>query len=142
MKKIIILFSFFIFSACICTKPPSSKQPHFRSSLKHLQTLAKNKYAAPVEFRFNTDSTFAVCVEKSPNRELNGLDFFIYDVTGGKIVYEGTSKAHAIKWLSSYIVQIERIPGMVSNNPESKNVSYLFYDVRKNLFEKQNTQHP
>jgi hypothetical protein len=135
IKYIVILIFGIIFSLS-CSSSESSEIKSAGelpdSSRENLYAIARSRYESNFKLIYNQYKDFIIC--KKFNEEEIGknllLDYFLYDLNSGEVIFEDKIPNGNIYWLKQYAVRVEEIPGVMKTGVVQPIPGYTF-DVKK-----------
>ena len=148
MKIPLIFFNFLLVTGCIFSQGGlKSAETHFDESKNRpaeftYQSIAHKKYSNTINYLFNDDSSFVVCIGQPVDSRLNSTHFFIYSIKGSKISFEENTGIYSVQWIDGNVVKVERIPGTIKAGDQSANTSIYYYDVKTHKRTTQLTKKP
>jgi hypothetical protein len=93
-----------------------------------------SKFGAKYIYDWNIDSTHILAINKKgkvSSIHLAPLEYFIYDVKNDSVVFRETLTGGTAKWISPSQIQVNIVPGNITDDEELENLKYKF-DVIKN----------
>ncbi len=135
MKIPLVFFNFLLVTGCIFnhgglkSADTSFDEPKNRPAEFTYQSIAHKKYSNTINYLFNNDSSFVVCIGHPVDSRLNSTHFFIYSIKASKINFEENAGIYSVQWINGNVVKVERIPGMIRAGDQSANALIYYYDV-------------
>jgi hypothetical protein len=140
---IVLILTFLLISSCCSTNETSKQNELSQSSYKK---LAEDRFNKNYKVMFNQDSTYLIVQSTRRDTAKNfpsQLNFFVYNSTERKIIYEDNLSNGNVKWINKNQLKVttnpEVIKGKYSNNED---VFGYIYDVslKKKVVKKEETE--
>ena len=106
MKRILCNFLFLSFISFVLISFSCHKdvtQDNVKPDIS-FKKIALEKYKTNISYLYSPDSNYVACYRKETMDESNGdpqLKFFIYDISGKKIVFEDNLRSEKLLWLDT-----------------------------------------
>lgn len=136
-KKSVLILTLIIIFLYDCISSESSSidnddKDSSNNSPEILNSIAKSKFENNYVLIYNPSKDFVIC-KKVNKEEIPGyqlLNFFLFDLIKGKIIFEDRVPNGNIYWQSDHVVKIEEIPGIIQKDVSVPIPGYK-YDVNK-----------
>jgi len=107
----------------------SASQKTFTEKEVILKKLSIEKYGATFHLIYNTEKSCSVVVKQEKVTAQNPnpvLQFFIFDMGEGKIVFEDSIAGGKINWKDNDRLEVIVTPGIISTDDNNKLYGYLY----------------
>ena len=114
-RKMTIPFLSFLLLLCGCTAARNKCAPR----RARLRSVAVEKYGAFYRTSFNSDRRFAIVRKQEKESALDpnpALQFFVFDMKNGVVVFEDNVGAARVRWNNSRQIEVVVTPGTVSRD--------------------------
>ena len=124
----VVIFILTIFSLNCCSSGTISSQ---KNNTPVYKSIAASEFGSNYKVIFNSDSTYLI-VTSSSNKTTTGLNsplnFFVFNLSENKIVFEENLPNGNIKWIDDRQIKVSTEPEIISGR-EDKNLTDYTYDV-------------
>lgn len=128
LKKIPVqLFLLFLLFGCVTNKKINQKE--VLNQGKSYEQIAVKKFGEKVEYKLNSDKTYALCEKMilEPLQNPNQLiEFFVFDIQKEEIVYSDKIANIKISWYNNAQLLITRQKGYIADPTDSGKSTYVF----------------
>lgn len=124
---LVLLFILFLLFGCVQTNRLS--QPETFNSKKTYQQIAQKKFGDKVDFKLNSDGSYALCKKIIPEPKLNPnqpIEFFVYDIKKEEIIYENKIANAKISWHNNTQLLITKQKGYITGPTDTGKWTYVF----------------
>lgn len=124
------LFILYLLFGCISTNKLSNTENS--SSKMTYQEIAKNKFGEYFKYKLNEDKSYALCQKVFPEPALRPnqlIEFFVYDIQKGEIIYENKIARAKISWYNNTQLLVVEQKGYVTDPSDTGKWTYVF-DLR------------
>jgi len=131
IMKFIFGLEILILSACGSTQSGIQEDQAGPYPEKY-KTLAVQKYGKEATYLLNESKAFALCINAgkfSTKHPQHSVDFFVYDISGSKIIHEASLVDGSVEWINDHQVLVRRIQGTVKYDENSQSNADYIYDV-------------
>ncbi len=121
-----------IFIMCLlfgCVQTNKLRQQETFYSTKTYQQIAQQKFGEHIEYKLNSDKSYALCQKVIPESALKPnqlIEFFVYDIQKGEIIYENKIARAKISWYNNTQLLVVEQKGYITDPSDTGKLSYIF----------------
>jgi len=121
-----------IFIMCLlfgCVQTNKLRKQETFDSTKTYQQIAQQKFGEHIEYKLNLDKSYALCQKVIPESALKPnqlIEFFVYDIQKGEIIYENKIARAKISWYNNTQLLVVEQKGYVTNPSDTGKLTYIF----------------
>jgi hypothetical protein len=93
-----------------------------------LSKIIKEKFPQQNSIQYNTNKTYALCLNNTKSQSNKPLKFFVYSIKTDKIILEDSLPKGKVKWLNENQIEVTSVPGIVRGREgkENQENGYIF----------------